>query len=82
MWIIQHSQVLTVYFPDVHQETKSNKFFSKEILDSKVFEKIFEKRWLYTSVGQLQKRNFLIEKSILGWKSTIGKAAFQSNFKF
>ena len=26
--------------------------------------------------------NFSIEKSILGWKSTTGKPAFQSNFKF
>ena len=26
--------------------------------------------------------NFSIEKSILGWKSTTGKAAFQSDFKF
>ena len=43
---------------------------------------ILKKRWLYTSVGQSQKKNFYIEKSILGWKSTAGKAAFQSNFKF
>ena len=26
--------------------------------------------------------NFSIEKSILGWKSTAGKAVFQSDFKF
>ena len=36
----------------------------------------FEKRWLYTSVGQPQKRNFFSKKGILGWKSTTGKAAF------
>ena len=35
MWVIQHPRVFTVCFPDVHQETKSNKFFSREILDSK-----------------------------------------------
>ena len=29
-----------------------------------------------------KKKNFSTEKSILGWKSTSGKAAFQSNFKF
>ena len=38
--------------------------------------------WFYTSVGQPQKRIFSIEKGIVGWKSTTGKAAFQSNFKF
>ena len=38
--------------------------------------------WLYTSVGQPQNKNFSIEKTILGWKSTSSKAAFQSNFKF
>ena len=32
------------------------------------------------NVGQLQKINFSIEKSILGWKLTSGKAAFQWNF--
>ena len=29
-----------------------------------------------------KKRNFFIEKSILGWKSTTRKAAFPSDFKF
>ena len=33
-------------------------------------------------IGQPQKGNFPIKKGILGWKSTTGKAAFQSNFKF
>ena len=42
----------------------------------------FGKRWLYTGVGQPQKTNFSTEKIILGWKSTTGKAAFRSNFKF
>ena len=32
--------------------------------------------------GQQQKIIFSIEKSILGWKSTTGRAAFQSDFKF
>ena len=39
MCIITHLRVFTVYFPDVHQETKSNKLFSREILDSKVLTK-------------------------------------------
>ena len=42
----------------------------------------FEKRWLYTNLYQPYKRLFSIDKSILGWKSTTGKAAVQSNFKF
>ena len=42
----------------------------------------FLKKYLYTSVGQPQKRSFSIKKGILGCKSTTGKAAFQSNFKF
>ena len=42
----------------------------------------FEKMLLYTSVDQPQKRNFSIKKGILGGKSTTGKVAFQSNFKF
>ena len=39
MWIIQHLLMFTVYFLDVHQETKLNKFFFREILDSKVLAK-------------------------------------------
>ena len=42
----------------------------------------FEKKWLYASAGQPQKRNFSIEKSILGCKANTGKAPFQTNFKF
>ena len=41
-----------------------------------------EKRWLYISVGQPQKSNVFLEKSILWWKSKAGKTASQSNFKF
>ena len=43
---------------------------------------IFQKRWLYTSVSRQQKEIFPLKKNILGLKSTAGKAAFQSNFKF
>ena len=42
----------------------------------------FWKRWLYTTVGQPQKRNFCIKKRILVWKSMSGTGAFQSICKF
>ena len=42
---------------------------------------IWKKVALY-HFGQPQKRNFSIKKSIPGLKSTTGKVAFQSNFKF
>ena len=38
--------------------------------------------WLYTSVDQPQKRNFSVNKCILGWKPKTGKTDFRSNFKF
>ena len=69
----------------------SNKVFSTDnspqltfrfIWPAWVFEPTnFKNRRLYTSVGQPKKRKFSIKKIILGWKSTTGKAAFQSNFK-
>ena len=43
----------------------------------------FQKRfWPMQVLANRNKRNFLIEKSILGRKWTTGKATFQSNFKF
>ena len=43
---------------------------------------ILEKGGSTSVLATRKKRKFLIEKSILGWKSTTGDAAFQSNFKF
>ena len=43
---------------------------------------ILRRGGFYTNVEQPQKMIFSTEKSILGWKSVSGKAAFQSILKF
>ena len=61
MWIIQHLLMFTVYFLDVHQETKLNKFFFREILDSKVLAKycIQPQLW-FLKQKELQNTTYLI----------------------